>query len=69
MGSYIYGVEKLRKEWCVWRFKATAADDAVAWLQTGEREGWVRWLCCKDTARAMAGENAMEYENLVIWED
>lgn len=69
MKSYIYGVEKRRGAWCVWRFNEQAADAAVAWLANGARVGWVRWLCTRETAAEMAGENALRSDNLVDWGD
>lgn len=66
--QHIYGVEKYKGEWYVWRFPAHAHPEAMGWVIRRD-EGSVRWLCNKATAAAMAGARAMEPDNMIIWED
>lgn len=66
---YIYGVGKYGGEWVVWRFGKDSCDQAVQWVLNGVAFGEDRWLCSRQTASAMAGEQAMELDNIVIWED
>lgn len=68
MGCYIYGVEKYRGSWRVWRFNAHATV-AQVWVLNAEKSASVRWLCTRATAIAMAGEEALEDGNLVDWGD
>lgn len=68
MEKYVYGVEKYRGSWCVWRFNSLATD-ALTWVLNPLKSAEVRWLCTRDTAIGMAGEAALEHDNLVIWED
>lgn len=65
----IYGVEKAGSGWVVWRFSVAHYDQAVQWALREDISGSVRWLCSCHTARAMAGEQAMQSDNLIIWED
>lgn len=65
----IYGVEKANSGWVVWRFGVAHYDQAVRWALREGISGTVRWLCSFHTARAMAGEQAMQSDNLIIWED
>lgn len=66
--EYIYGVEKSDFGWVVWRFDVTG-DQAVRWALRAAISGTVRWLCSWPTARGMAGEQAMQPDNLIVWED
>lgn len=68
MEKYVYGVEKYRGSWCVWRFNSLTTD-AVRWVLNPLKSAEVRWLCTRDAAIGMAGEAALEPDNLVIWED
>lgn len=64
---YIYGVEKFGALWFVCRFNANDKQAAVQWVLRGPICDTVRWLCNRKTAIAMAGEQAMQPENLIIW--
>lgn len=64
MENYIYGVEKYRGSWRVWRFNALATV-ALMWVLHSKKRASVRWLCDRDTAIAMAGEEALEPGNLI----
>lgn len=64
---YIYGVEKFGGLWFVCRFNANDKQAAAQWLHRGLILGTARWLGNRKTARAMAGEQAMRPENLIIW--
>lgn len=63
MERYIYGVEKHRGKWIVWRFNACATV-ALLWVLNNKTADTIRWLCTRDTAVAMAGEEALEPSNL-----
>lgn len=65
---YIYGVEKWWGRWFVWRFHSYDVVEAVAWLARSDKES-IRWLCCQEVALEMAGERAMQQDNLILWED
>lgn len=69
MDKYVYGVEKFDGEWVVCRFNSNDKKSAVEWVLRGPIFGTVRWLCHRKTAIAMAGEQALKPENLIIWED
>lgn len=64
MKNYVYGVEKYRGEWRVWRFNSLATV-ALLWVLNTKKNAEVRWLCTRDVAIAMAGEAALEPGNLV----
>lgn len=64
MENYVYGVEKYRGSWRVWRFNSLATV-ALMWVLNTKKTAEVRWLCTRDTAIEMAGEAALEPGNLV----
>lgn len=66
--KYIYGVETADYEWYVYRFAVADYAQAVRWLLRAKLCGTVRWLCTWQTAREMAGAQAMEPDKLIIWE-
>lgn len=65
----VYGVEKVDYGWVVWRFNVDSYPDAVLWVLRAHLCGTVRWLCNQETAESMAGEQAMQPDKLIIWED
>lgn len=64
----VYGVEKVDYGWVVWRFNEDSYLDAVLWVLRANLCGTVRWLCSRETAVSMAGEQAMQSDKLIIWE-
>lgn len=61
---YIYGVESYRGGWYVWQFQPFDEVEAVAWLARANNVS-VRWLCNRETAIKMAGEQAVNHATCV----
>lgn len=68
MVRYVYGVEKFDDKCLVHRFKADEGDRAVRWLLRASEFDTTRVLCSLEEAKAMAGEQATQRRNLIVWE-